>query len=346
VTGGDGGADAVATEREGGYDVVVHLPAALEEGATPALDTRVTSGNTTTGWNTPGALGTLTLVEELSYLEVPEAAQAPVVDGVVDDVWGSANEVSTTKEVEGSGGAVATVRTLWHGNTLFVLADVADPVVDVSGSDPWIQDSVEIYVDGGNAKNGGYRADDTQIRVSAQNAVSFGTGDEAAQRARLTSATSLTGGGYRVEAAIDLLSYGGPGTFHGLDGARTAVRNWADPTGAGYQSTARWGVGRLVADVGLVSLTPPEVTGRPAKGRTLTADPGTWSQEATYTYRWLRDGEPVRGGGRSGNGRDRGGQSYKVKPWDVGHELSVEVTARAADGTTASATSAPVRVRR
>lgn len=350
VTGGAAGADAVVTEREGGYDVVVHLPAAFEEGTTAAFDARVTSGDETTTWNTPGALGTLTLLEELSYLEVAEATTAPEIDGELDDVWASAGTVTTTKEVEGSGGAIATVRTLWRGNTLFVLADVADPVVDVSGSDPWIQDSVEIYVDGGNAKNGGYRADDTQIRVSAQNAVSFGTGDEAAQRARLTSATTLTDGGYRVEAAIDLLSYGGPGTFHGLDfqvndaadGARTAVRNWADPTGAGYQSTARWGVGQLVADAGLVSLTPPVVKGKPAKGKTLTADPGTWSQEATFTYRWLRDGEPVRGGSKSSGG----GETYKVKPGDVGHELSVEVTARAEDGTTASATSAPVRVRR
>lgn len=350
VTGGDAGADAVATEREGGYDVVVHLPATFEEGTTAAFDARVTSGDETTTWNTPGALGTLTLLEELSYLEVAEAATAPEIDGELDDVWATAGTVTTTKEVEGSGGAVATVRTLWHDNRLYVLADVADPVVDVSGSDPWIQDSVEIYVDGGNTKNGGYRADDTQIRVSAQNAVSFGTGDEAAQRARLTSATTLTDDGYRVEAAIDLLSYGGPGTFHGLDfqvndaadGARTAVRNWADPTGAGYQSTARWGVGQLVADPGLVSLTPPVVKGKPAKGKTLTADPGTWSQEATFTYQWLRDGEPVGGGSRSSGS----GQTYKVKPHDVGHELSVVVTARTEDGTTASATSDAVTIRR
>ncbi len=253
-TGPGTGADAVAAEREGGYDVVVHLPAALEEGGSATFDARVTSGDETTAWNTPGALGTLTLIEELSYLEVAQAAEAPVIDGDVDDVWASAGAVTTAKEVEGSGGAVATVRTLGSGGTLFVLADVADPVVDVSGSDPWIQDSVEIYVDGGNAKNGGYRADDTQIRISAEDAVSFGTGDEAAQRARVASATTLTDGGYRVEASVDLLSYGGPGTFHGLDfqvndatgGARTAVRNWADPTGAGYQSTARWGVGQLV----------------------------------------------------------------------------------------------------
>ncbi|WP_423465346.1 endo-1,4-beta-xylanase [Promicromonospora sp. MS192] len=245
---------AVVSEREGGYDVVVRLPATLAEGGTPGFDVRVAGGGASTAWNSPGVLGTLTLVEELSYLEVAEADRAPVVDGAVDEVWGSAGPaVTTAKEVEGSDGAVATVRTLWRGSTLYVLADVADPVVDVSGSDPWVQDSVELYVDGGNAKNGGYRADDTQIRVSAAGAVSFGTGDEAAQRARVESAATATDGGYRVEVSVDLLSYGGAGTFHGLDfqvndataGTRTAVRNWADPTGAGYQSTARWGVGLL-----------------------------------------------------------------------------------------------------
>lgn len=290
AAGADG---AVVTEREGGYDVVAHLPAALEQGATADLDVRVTSGGETAGWNSPGALGTLTFVEELSYVEVAQAATAPVVDGDVDEVWESAGPaVTTEKEVEGSDGAVATVRTLWADDMLYVLADVADPVVDVSGSDPWIQDSVEVYVDGGNAKNGGYRADDTQIRVSAENAVSFGTGDEAAQRARVTSAATRTDEGYRVELAVDLLEYGGEGTFHGLDfqvndaadGARTAVRNWADPTGAGYQSTARWGVGRLVGP------TAPSVPSWSA-GTVYTAGDEVSHDGAVFTALWWTRGQ-------------------------------------------------------
>ncbi|WP_435736825.1 endo-1,4-beta-xylanase [Cellulosimicrobium sp. PMB13] len=250
------GATAVVTEREGGYDVVAHLPLdAAAEGGTLALDVRVTDGEATTSWNTPGATGTLRLLEPLSYLEVAPASSAPEIDGAVDTAWDAAGEpVTTAKEVQGSGGAVATVRTLWRGQTLYVLAEVADPVVDVSGSDPWVQDSVEIYVDAGNAKNGSYRYDDTQIRISAANAVSFGTGDEAFQRGRVSSAVARTADGYVVEAAVSLLEHGGEGTFHGLDlqvndaadGARTAIRNWADPSGAGYQSTARWGVARLV----------------------------------------------------------------------------------------------------
>ena len=261
------GADAsvaTVTERAGGYDLVVRLPLTtpVANGATVPFDVRVTDGATTTGWNSAGVLGTLQLVEPLSYVEIPEAATAPAIDGAVDAGWSSSASVTTAKQISGTGGASATVHTLWKGNTLYVLADVTDPTVDVTASDPWQQDSLELFVDTGNAKAGGYRADDTQIRISADNLLSFGTGDEAAQRARVTSATSRTDHGYVVEASVSLLESGGLGAFEGLDfqlndgtaGARTAVRGWADPTGNGYQSTARWGVGRLVA-----APAPPEV---------------------------------------------------------------------------------------
>ena len=251
-----GAANAVVAERTGGYDVVVHLPlTGAVDGDTLDFDARVTDGGTTVGWNSAGVVGTLSLIEPVSYLEVEAAASAPVIDAGVDGIWSGANVVTTAKGP--ATGAVATVRTLWKDQTLYVLAEVADPVVDVSGSDPWIQDSVEIYVDPGNAKNGSYRYDDTQIRISADNVLSFGTGDETFQRNRVQSATSRVDGGYVVEAAISLLEYGGTGTFHGLDfqvndaanGARTSIRNWADPSGVGYQSTARWGVGQLMAPV-------------------------------------------------------------------------------------------------
>lgn len=336
---GSGDVPAAASEHDGGYAIVAHLPLdAAAQGDTLGFDVRVTDGSDQTGWNTPGALGTLTLVEPLSHLDVVGLgdAAAPTVDGTVDDVWATADAdaVTTEKQVNGAGGAVATVRTLWKDQTLYVLAEVADPVIDVSGSDPWIQDSVELYVDPGNAKNGSYRYDDTQIRISATNAVSFGTGDETFQRNRVQSATATVDGGYVVEAAISLLEYGGLGTFHGLDfqvndasgGQRTSIRNWADPTGAGYQSTAHWGVGQLVAapeepEPVLENLTAPRIVGDAVKGATVTVEPGTWSIEgAQFTYRWLLDGKPV---------KKATDASYKVKATDVGHRLSVAVTGTA-----------------
>lgn len=255
---GNGDVDAVVTETEDGYRVVAHLPLnGAAQGDTIGFDVRVDHDGTTAGWNTAGTVGTLTLLEPLSYQEVAETAAAPAIDGTVDDVWAMAGTVETAKQVEGTAGATGVFSILWRDNTLYLLAEVTDPDVDVSGSDPWIQDSVEIYVDAGNVKNGSYRYDDTQIRVSADNVVSFGTGDEAFQRARVESATTRTDAGYRVEVAVSLLESGGAGSFQGLDlqvndasnGARTGIRNWADPSGAGYQSTSRWGVAQLVSAV-------------------------------------------------------------------------------------------------
>ncbi len=254
------------------------------EGDLVDFDVRVIdNGALRAGWNSPGVLGSLTLLEPLSFLEVVEAEVAPTIDGTIDEVWESATVVETGKQVEGSTGASATVRTLWRGDELYVLMEVTDPVIDVTGSDPWIQDSVEIYVDGGNFKNGPYRFDDTQIRISAENVVSFGGGgDEGFQASRLQSATSIVDGGYIVEASINLLSYSGLGTTHGLDfqvndaqnGARQSIRNWADPSGAGFQSTARWGVGQLVTEAGVDPTDPTDPTGPRIELGSPTVEPG------------------------------------------------------------------------
>jgi endo-1,4-beta-xylanase len=291
-------------------------------------------------------VGTLSLVEELSYLEVREAAATPAIDGTVDGAWADANAVTTAKEISGTGGAIATVRTLWQGQTLYVLAEVADPIVDVSGSDPWVQDSVEIFVDGGNFKNGSYRFDDTQIRINADNAVSFGTGDEAFQAGRLQSAAVRTPTGYTIEAAISLLEYGGLGTFHGLDfqvndgtaGTRTAIRNWADPTGLGYQTTARWGVGQLVAGVERIeNIAAPRILGIPLRGLPVLALPGRWSVDGvSFTFQWQRDGVDIAGADEI---------IYFIKKADVGKQLTVVVTAHKSGYDPVSAVSPPVRAK-
>ena len=257
---GSGDVAAVVAERRGGYDVVAHLPGTFAQGGTVQFDARVGDGGTeaVAGWNSLGATGTLTLVEPLSFTTVAQAPVAPTVDGAVDDVWSLAQVVTTGTQVSGAadGAATADVRTLWSGDgqTLYVLLDVADDQLNADASNPWDQDSVEIYVDRGNAKNGSYRYDDSQIRIDFQGDVSFGTGDEAFQERTIDYAVATRDGGYVVEVAIDLLeAYGGPGTFHGVDfqvndatdGTRTSIRNWADPTGTGYQTTAHWGVAKL-----------------------------------------------------------------------------------------------------
>jgi endo-1,4-beta-xylanase len=320
-----GGAVGTVVERSGGYAAVLQVPLVdAAQGDAIQLDVRVSDGATTDGWNNPGVTGTVTLVEPLSHVDVPEAALAPVIDGALDPVWSTSSSVQTIKQVSGSNGAIGTFHLLWKGQTLYVYAEVADPTVDVSGSDPWIQDSVEIYVDGGNAKNGSYRYDDTQIRINADNAVSFGSGDEAFQAGRVQSATERVDGGYVVEAAISLLEYGGLDTVQGLDvqvndatgGARTAIRNWADPTGTGYQTTSRWGVASLVEGT-LIEQDEftPVVTGSLIVGRTLAISGLPTGTE--LSYQWLRDGTALPAAD---------GDTYTLTRADAGHRMSVRVT--------------------
>ena len=256
---GYAGATAVTKDQaDGTWRAIVHLPhTGVVSGATAQADVRALAAGSVLGaWNSAGVVGTLTFLEDLSYLEVAQADVAPTIDGTIDPVWATANTVSTDKVQSGDpNGATAKVKTLWSGDTLYVLAQVTDPTIDLSSSNAYEQDSVELFVDEGNQKNGGYTAGDAQMRISADNVHTFGTGDAAVQDARLTSATARTATGYLVEAAITLDGKGGAGTFQGLDfqvndgtaGARTSVHSWAEPTGTGYQTTARWGVGQLVA---------------------------------------------------------------------------------------------------
>ena len=193
-------------------------------------------------------------------MKVPADAQAPVVDADPSDpVWAEANEVPVDKVTAAtpSPEATATAKTLWSDGKLYVLMEVTDADIDLTNSNPWEKDSVEVYIDRGNTKRGQYTNDIQQIRVSADGAeLSFGSGaSEDVQKSMVQTAGTIVDGGYVVEMAIDL-GTAEAGTFEGVDfqindaknGARIGIRNWADPTGAGYQTASHWGVLRLLAD--------------------------------------------------------------------------------------------------
>ncbi|GAA4158346.1 endo-1,4-beta-xylanase [Gryllotalpicola daejeonensis] len=279
------GVTATVTSTSTGWNAVVTLPlSGLTTASTPKFDVTVTNGTHTDDWNTPGTLGSLQLVEPLSFTTIPEASVAPSIDGTKDPVWSEASKVTTSKLISGSAdGAKATVSQLWKDDYLYVFAEVTDPTIDTTSGNAYEQDSVEIFTDLGNAKNGSYRADDAQMRISADNAVSFGAGDsEAAQQARLTSATARTATGYVVEARIDLKDTTGVGKFEGVDyevndgtaGARTANFGWAEQTGTAYQTTSRWGVAELEGPAQYapkVSVQPHAASGHPGDTVTFTA---------------------------------------------------------------------------
>jgi len=177
----------------------------------------------------------------------------PVIDGVKDPIWLTANEIETNTWFIGTEGATARVRTMWDDDRLYVWAHITDGHLSKVNANPWEQDSFEIFVDQNHARTDFYQPDDGQFRVNFDNEQSF-RGN--ASSANFTAATRLVDGGYIVEAAITL-DHIRPeaGLMLGFDvqvnddngaGFRTGKVTWHDPTGASWTSTANLGVLRLL----------------------------------------------------------------------------------------------------
>ena len=130
------------------------------------------------------------------------------------------------------------------------------------------------------------------------------------------------GDGTHRETTIDRLTFGADGLMQKVVPTLTSV----DPLPYdGVQPEA---------------VRAPKVQGKVVAGATLTGTPGTWDKRGlTFSYQWLRDGEPVGGATR---------QTLRLTSADVGHRLSVRVTAArpgAFPGVAVSAATPAVRAR-
>jgi len=81
----------------------------------------------------------------------------------------------------------------------------------------------------------------------------------------------------------------------------------------------------------------PVIDGPPRVGKYLTVDPGKWTPDATFSYQWLVNGEPVAGAT---------GSRFHLLGRYLSHTVTVQVTGTWADGTSRTVESAPVKVRR
>jgi endo-1,4-beta-xylanase len=219
----------------------------VTDGARP--DSPVSWNDTTNGQDASTAnYGTLTFVEAVAVtVAVPGT---PKIDAIEDDIWATANEISTNVWVMGSSGATAKVRTMWDDEYLYVYAVVTDKLLSNAATNPWEQDSIEVFLDQNNAKTTTYQADDAQYRVSFENYQTF-NGDAKAEL--IKSATRIIPGGYVVELSIKF-DYVTPAVGGRIgfdfqvnndedgDGVRDSIAKWHDPTDESYQNTSGIGV--------------------------------------------------------------------------------------------------------
>ena len=99
-------------------------------------------------------------------ITIKQAPVAPVIDGVADAAWSVADKIKLTnvlyKPISSPNDLSANFKTMWDQNNLYLFVDVTDDVLKNDASNPWDNDSVEVYIDATNSKAASYGPTDYQ----------------------------------------------------------------------------------------------------------------------------------------------------------------------------------------
>ncbi|QHT59779.1 hypothetical protein GXP70_07310 [Paenibacillus lycopersici] len=168
--------------------------------------------------------------------EAHKTSAAPAMDGKLDagEGWVINNQVG--KMISGMSDDDVTFGTLWDDNNLYVGVKVLDGSLQRNAAhDVWQDDSVEVYVDGGNSKAATYDKNDHQLTFGYSDS-ELGVGAGIAQKI----AQSDIDGGYEMEFQIPWSSIGitkpAAGTAIGFD----IGNNDNDNGGPGRDSVLMW----------------------------------------------------------------------------------------------------------
>lgn len=124
------------------------------------------------------------------------ARGTPRIDGAVDDVWIDSTPLQLNTDANGTTG---TVRIAWDAEALYYLFEMSDATPNALGSEE-NNDSVEVWVDELNAKNGTRTVGDYQIRVGLDGSLSSSI--RGFDLSKVESAVVKREGGYTVELAV------------------------------------------------------------------------------------------------------------------------------------------------
>jgi hypothetical protein len=197
---------------------------------------------------------------------ISPAARPPVINGSLDDVWSSARSFKLDNVlIESPTGnhATAEYRGLWDANNLYLLVDVTDSTLHHDpGSDPWQNDSVEVYLDATDSKSSDYGDTDYQYLFSWDKTAPAISESKHHQTNGVQYAMVTTDKGYRLEIAFPWSTLGtkpSAGARIGLDvqvndnqghGRRDAKISWHDEEDQAWQSPRNFGNAELAGLVG------------------------------------------------------------------------------------------------
>lgn len=212
---------------------------------------------------------------EIGLVPVARASAPPVLDAVAEPAWAKAvsrrldrsqGEPPRSADIQGS------FRALWDDQALYLFVEVLDDRKVRNQALPWLDDSVEVYVDGDGSRSETYDADDHQYL--------FGWNDPEVHEPRgmgggrgVRFAQAAWEHGYRVEIALPWASIGASpvaGRAIGLDvhvndndgTGREAKLMWSDARDLASAEPRRFGRASLLATA--------EATAEAAAARTLS----------------------------------------------------------------------------
>jgi endo-1,4-beta-xylanase len=246
-----------AKTTSSGYTGIITIPVSdIKVGDVIGFDVAVTNNGVTASWNDYNNTQKATSKYYAELIMKPYAEikfGTAKIDGKLDSAWKSQSVLPITVKT-GSPEATANIRAMWDDKYLYIYAVVTDKKLSKANSNPWEQDSIEIFLDQNNGKTSSYEVDDCQYRINYKNEASFnGTKCNADN---LISVTKLTNNGYIVEAAIKLTDVKPKnGKLIGIDfqinddagsGSRAGTYSWFDKTGTGYANPSVFGTVTLI----------------------------------------------------------------------------------------------------
>ncbi|HPD18529.1 MAG TPA: CBM9 family sugar-binding protein, partial [Candidatus Goldiibacteriota bacterium] len=200
---------------------------------TPTQTTTITPSVTQTITSTITMSFTPTHTVTYTKQTTADCGDAITIDGMLNETaWATGIWQIISKFVTGYiNGVSAAFQVRWDMNNVYVGINVTDPMLQNDSTDPWQDDSVEIYFDMNHNRSTTYQADDFQFVIGYDDPVVF---EINGRTTGVNFASAAITGGYSMEISIPWTTLGvtpSIGALYGFDVGINYDQNGGDRDG-------------------------------------------------------------------------------------------------------------------
>lgn len=177
-------------------------------------------------------------------LQIPRTDIPPTIDGEREALWANAQRVEIATRANGvlpadAEDLSAEAWLMWDEGNLYVFFDVTDDALFNDSGDNYLDDTPEVYLDGGHERSESYDDNDAQYELSWNSDVISGA-NPGTSGAAYAFTTREGGTGYTIEVNLPWVNVGlegpSPGTTIGLE----LMVNDDDEGGLNRQTKLAW----------------------------------------------------------------------------------------------------------